>query len=63
MNNMYIPYIMRIEKITVEAPLIKTFKLKFADPDDESKFNFFAGQFGEYSVFDEGKSDRSHVLL
>ena len=56
MENTYIPYIMRIEKITVEAPLIKTFKLKFADPDDESKFSFLAGQFGEYSVFGEGES-------
>ncbi len=56
MENMYIPYIMQIEKITKEAPFIKTFKLKFANPDEEAKFDFKAGQFGEYSVFGEGES-------
>ncbi len=47
---------MRIEKVTYEAPQIKTFKLKFVNPEDEAKFSFKAGQFGEYSVFGEGES-------
>jgi len=55
-KNMYIPYQMRIEKVTYEAPQIKTFKLKFVNPEDEAKFSFKAGQFGEYSVFGEGES-------
>ncbi|MGE5479461.1 MAG: FAD-binding oxidoreductase, partial [Chloroflexota bacterium] len=54
--NMYIPYIMRIEKITNEAPLVKTYRLAFVNPEDEAKFNFKAGQFGEYSIFGEGES-------
>lgn len=54
--NMYIPYIMRIEKITNEAPLVKTYRLAFVNPEDEAKFDFKAGQFGEYSIFGEGES-------
>ncbi len=53
---MYLPYLMRIEKITDEAPFTKTFLLKFVNPDDEANFTFEAGQFGEYSVFGEGES-------
>jgi NAD(P)H-flavin reductase len=53
---MLIPYIMEIEKITEEAPSVKTFRLKFANPEDADKFDFKAGQFGEYSVFGEGES-------
>ncbi len=56
MDNMYVPYMMRIEKITDEAPDIRTFRLKFMNSDDEKKFEFKAGQFGEYSVFGEGES-------
>ena len=55
-QNMYIPYLMEIEKITVEAPFVKTFKLKFTSEEDAEKFSFRAGQFGEYSVFGEGES-------
>ncbi len=55
-DNVYIPYIMIIEKITEEAPQTKTFRLKFSDENDAAKFDFRAGQFGEYSVFGEGES-------
>ncbi len=55
-QNMYIPYVMQIEKITDESPLVKTFKLVFANPEDADKFHFQAGQFGEYSIFGEGES-------
>jgi NAD(P)H-flavin reductase len=47
---------MKIDKITEEAPGVKTFKLLFADAEEGKKFNFKAGQFGEYSVFGEGES-------
>ena len=56
MNNMYMPYMMRIDKITDEAPYVKTFRLKFNIESDADDFSFRAGQFGEYSVFGEGES-------
>lgn len=55
-TNNFIPYLMEIEKITNEAPFVKTFKLKFTDLEEAEKFYFKAGQFGEYSVFGEGES-------
>jgi len=55
-QNIYMPYLMRIEKITEEAPFVKTFKLKFVDEEDAKKFTFRTGQFGEYSVIGEGES-------
>lgn len=53
--NIYKPYLMRIEKITEEAPFIKTFKLVFVNEEEGKNFEFKAGQFGEYSVFGEGE--------
>jgi len=50
------PYPMRVEKITNEAPGVRTFKLKFVNPEDADKFDFKAGQFGEYSVYGAGES-------
>lgn len=55
-TNIYMPYLMRIESITDEAPGVKTFRLKFTNAIDEANFSFRAGQFGEYSVFGEGES-------
>jgi sulfhydrogenase subunit gamma (sulfur reductase) len=55
-ENIYMPYQMRIEKVTHEAPGVKTFRLKFINEEDEKKFDFKAGQFGEYSVFGAGES-------
>jgi NAD(P)H-flavin reductase len=55
-DNLYMPYLMRIEKVTFEAPGVKTFMLKFINEDDQNKFNFSAGQFGEYSVYGVGES-------
>ena len=53
--NIYKPYLMKIDKITDEAPGIKTFKLLFLNEDEGKSFQFKAGQFGEYSVFGEGE--------
>ena len=47
---------MRIEKVTDEAPGVKSFRLKFSEDGDREQFKFKAGQFGEYSVFGEGES-------
>jgi sulfhydrogenase subunit gamma (sulfur reductase) len=55
-KNTYLPYKMRIAKITEEAPGVKTFRLVFANSEDEKNFTFKTGQFGEYSIFGEGES-------
>lgn len=55
-RNTYLPYLMTIEKITREAPGVKTFRLKFQDEEEAAAFEFKAGQFGEYSAFGEGES-------
>lgn len=56
MNNIYKPFLAKIEDIKWETPDTKTFRLVFVDPDISEKFEFFAGQFGEYSAFGEGES-------
>ena len=53
--NIYKPYLMRIAKITDEAPGVKTFRLNFIDEEEGKNFSFKAGQFGEYSAFNEGE--------
>lgn len=55
-ENIYMPYLMRIEKVTYEAPGVKTFMLKFINEEDLKRFIFKAGQFGEYSVYGVGES-------
>jgi len=55
-KNLYLPYMMKIEKVTDEAPFVKTFRLKFVNEEDANNFTFKTGQFGEYSVFGEGES-------
>lgn len=51
----YLPYLVEIEKITQEAPGVKTFRLRFKDEEDAARFQFRAGQFGEYSAFGDGE--------
>jgi NAD(P)H-flavin reductase len=55
-TNSYVPYQMRLQKITREAPGVKTFRLEFINPSDAEQFRFRTGQFAEYSVFGEGES-------
>ena len=54
-SNIYLPYLTIIEKITEEAPGVKTFRLKFKDEEEAKAFQFKAGQFAEYSAFGEGE--------
>lgn len=54
--NIYRPFLMKIERIIDEAPLVKTFRLLFHDQEKPNGFTFQAGQFGEYSVFGAGES-------
>lgn len=55
-TNIYTPYKMRIDKVTFEAPEVKTFRLKFINEEEGEKFTFRTGQFGEYSIYGEGES-------
>ncbi|NTV73849.1 MAG: heterodisulfide reductase subunit F, partial [Holophaga sp.] len=55
-TNIYLPHLMRIAKITEEAPAVKTFRLEFMDAAAAEAFNFETGQFGLYSAFGEGES-------
>jgi sulfhydrogenase subunit gamma (sulfur reductase) len=55
-KNIYLPYLLKIEKIIHEAPGVKTFRLRFVDEEDGNQFDFQAGQFGEYSIFGKGES-------
>ncbi|MGE5399484.1 MAG: FAD/NAD(P)-binding protein [Ignavibacteriales bacterium] len=56
MNNIYKPYLTRIEDVRWETPDTKTFRLVFTEPGMAETFSFKAGQFGEYSSFGEGES-------
>ena len=55
-KNIYLPYLMRIAKITDEAPSVRTFRLEFVDEAAAQAFDFKTGQFGLYSAFGEGES-------
>lgn len=55
-DNIYLPHIMVIEKITEEAPGVRTFRLRFKNEEEGKRFSFRAGQFAEYSAFGEGES-------
>jgi len=55
-TNIYLPHLMRIAKITEEAPAVKTFRLEFMDEAAAQAFTFETGQFGLYSAFGEGES-------
>ena len=57
MGNPYLPYPVRIDQITTETEdrNIKTFKLVFLDPEDEKKFAYHPGQFGELSIAGKGE--------
>ncbi len=54
-KSLYRPYLMRIEAVTEEAPLVKSLRLSFVNQDEGRAFTFRTGQFAEYSVFGEGE--------
>ncbi|MDP2896704.1 MAG: FAD/NAD(P)-binding protein [bacterium] len=58
MRNPYIPYPVRIDKITIENADrdLKTLKLVFLNKEDEESFQYLPGQFAELSVFGKGES-------
>ncbi len=57
MDNPYLPYPVRIDKITVETAdkNIKTFRLTFLRAEDEEQFCYHPGQFAELSVAGKGE--------
>jgi sulfhydrogenase subunit gamma (sulfur reductase) len=54
-ENIYKPELVEIIEVIQETADVKTFKLKFKDPEVQKSFSFKAGQFGEYSVFGVGE--------
>jgi NAD(P)H-flavin reductase len=56
-QNPYLPYPVRIEDIITETEdrNLKTFKLVFIHPEDETKFAYKAGQFAELSLSGRGE--------
>ena len=57
MENPYYPYPVRIASTVIETEdrNLKTFKFEFLNPDDEKKFAYMPGQFGELSVTGKGE--------
>ena len=57
MDNPYLPYPVRIDKITTETEdrNIKTFRFEFLSHEDEEKFVYTPGQFAELSVPGKGE--------
>ncbi len=58
MQNPYIPMPVDVVKITTEVDTndIKTFRLAFVSKEDEERFNYLPGQFGELSIYGKGES-------
>ena len=54
-RDVFKPFLMRIERVTEEAPDVRTLRLVFQNEDEGRGFIFRTGQFGEYSVFGEGE--------
>ena len=57
-NNPYIPMPVEIVKIIDEVDThdIKSFRLKFLNPEDEARFKYLPGQFSELSIYGKGES-------
>jgi sulfhydrogenase subunit gamma (sulfur reductase) len=57
LGNPYLPYPVRIDRITTETEdkNLKTFRFVFLNPEDEEKFAYTPGQFGELSIAGKGE--------
>ncbi len=58
MQNPYVPIPVEISKIITEVDTkdIKTFRFSFVNKDDEERYKYIPGQFGELSIFGKGES-------
>jgi len=56
LKNPYMPYPVRIDKITTETEdrNLKTFRFVFLHPEDEEQFAYTPGQFAELSIAGKG---------
>ena len=57
MENPYLPYPVRIDEVITETEdrNLKTFKFVFLNPEDEQKYAYIPGQFGELSIAGKGE--------
>jgi sulfhydrogenase subunit gamma (sulfur reductase) len=57
LGNPYLPYPVRIDRIVTETEdkNLKTFRFVFLNPEDEEKFAYTPGQFGELSIAGKGE--------
>jgi NAD(P)H-flavin reductase len=57
LKNPYLPYPVRIDRITTETEdrNLKSFRFVFLDPEDEKRFAYIPGQFGELSIAGKGE--------
>jgi sulfhydrogenase subunit gamma (sulfur reductase) len=55
-SNIYRPHRARIEAIRDEAPNVKTFSLRFQNPEMDKIFNYRPGQFVQVSVLHQGEA-------
>jgi len=57
LENPYLPYPVRIDKITTETEdrNLKTFRFTFINPEDEERFSYIPGQFAELSIAGKGE--------
>jgi len=57
LDNPYLPYPVRIDKIVIETEdrNLKTFRFVFLNPEDEQKFAYTPGQFAELSIAGQGE--------
>ena len=55
-GNPYLPEIATVVEIIEETPTIKTFRVRFDDPEVRESFSFAPGQVGQLGIFGVGES-------
>ena len=55
-GNPYLPEVATVVEIIQETPIIKTFRLRFDDPEVQKSFSFLPGQVGQLGIFGVGEA-------
>ena len=55
-GNPYLPEVATVVQIIEETPNIKTFRMRFDDPEVQKNFSFEPGQVGQFGIFGIGES-------
>ena len=55
-GNPYLPEVATVIEIIEETPTIKTFRMRFDDPEVQKNFSFMPGQVGQFGIFGIGES-------